>query len=132
MIPYPAAIAVHLLAVILFVGGLLITSLLLRGSPEAGELRRLKKWNRFVTTPALLILWIAGIHLALEAGWFAAFWLRFKLVCVATLTLLHILQSHRLETWAPDMQGGRWAKRAPLLVAFLVAAIFYLVAAKPI
>ena len=97
---------------------------MVKSPPVGGEIRRLRWWNLWITTPALLVVWIAGLHLALEAGWFASLWLQLKLACVAGLSLIHFWQAYRLghADRDPDLAAvGGWL---PLLISSLVAAIF--------
>jgi putative membrane protein len=116
----------------LFIGGLLTLAFVLRSAPAAAELRRLRRWNLLVTTPALLLVWGVGFHLAIEAGWLASLWLKLKLGCVVALTLVHAWQTHSL------MRAGRGGPMRgtpgwlPLLIFMLLAAIFFLVATKPL
>jgi len=121
--------------VILFVGGLFLAGLTLRGAiagkqaapARMAELRRMRRWNLWVTTPALLVVWWAGATLATEGGWFASRWLEIKLACVAGMTLIHLLQSWRLHRREErGMPLSMLATAAALLVLIL-----YLVGAKP-
>jgi uncharacterized membrane protein len=116
-----------------FIGGLLTLALTLRSSVSEAELRRLHRWNLFVTTPALLLVWGAGVELALQAGWFGSLWLKLKLACVVALSLIHAWQTHRLARGGRGSTAtGATQRWLPLLIALLVVAILYLVAAKPI
>ena len=69
--------AVHLAAVVTFVGGLLLSSVAVRIANLAVH-RAVRRWDRTVTAPALAIVWIAGIALALSGHWFGAAWLSAK------------------------------------------------------
>ena len=131
---YPAVLAFHLLAVVLSAFGLVVVTLMLaaaKGPAAPAEWRRMAGWNRWVTTPALLAVWAAGLTLADEGGWLGDGWLHGKIACVALLTALHGWQSHRLRARA---RGGearrlpRWVIAAPPV---LLAAILYLVSVKP-
>lgn len=88
----------HLVAIILFIGGLLLQSALLRSlagapAPRLPDERRLmlqvQQWDRFVTTPALLLVWLLGATMAVKGGWFGSTWLSIKLVMAAVLSALH-------------------------------------------
>lgn len=128
MIPYPAAIVLHLVAIMVFLGCLFTVALSLGSTPSGAELRRLRWLNLAVATPALILVWLVGSYLALEAGWFEARWLQLKLVCVAALSLIHALQSWRVHCRAAGRGAQRWMLAAS---ASLVLIIFYLVGAKP-
>jgi uncharacterized membrane protein len=132
LLPYPALLTIHLLAVMLFAGGLFLAALMMPSGTEPDpkretEVRRLRRWNGWVTTPALVIVWAAGTAMAVEAGWFAARWLHLKLACVLLLTLLHGIQSWRLHRRRPPRRT-RWPVAA---ASILLVAILYLVGAKP-
>ena len=119
----------------LFAGGLFLAGLTLRGalngsqpSPaRSAELRRMRRWNLWGTTPALLIVWWAGATLASEGGWFHSPWLHVKLACVAGMSLIHIFQSWRLHR-----DPGKGLAVSTLWSAgALLALTLYLVGAKP-
>ena len=73
--------ALHLAAVITWVGGMLMLSVLLglmtrQPLPHDPGQRRLMvavhQWDRRVTNPALGLLWLLGLTLAWQGGWFSA------------------------------------------------------------
>lgn len=132
--------AFHIVAITTFVGGTLTEAVLLAAYPftdmppaqqrvAAGVIR---KWDRAVTTPAMLLAWISGMRLALGGGWFSSAWLLIKLVFVLALSGLHGLQSGMLRRVAGD--AGRLPRRAlhlgPLILA-LVSIVTILVVIKP-
>jgi uncharacterized membrane protein len=137
-VPYSAILALHLIAVALFAGGLLVVASTLPGygaqadAQGQAELRRLRSFNLFVVTPALVCVWLLGATLATEAGWFAAPWLQAKIVLVILLSGIHGVQSGRLRrlvggTGAPHALARWW----PLFVAAIAAAIIGLATVKP-
>jgi protoporphyrinogen IX oxidase len=107
---YHQIFAAHLLAVIVFGGGVVMDALFLpalqRGEAarRGPELRRLMWWALCVTTPALCLVWGFGVTLALLAGWFAALWLQIKLVFVVFLTALHLY--HLRALWRLQRPGA--------------------------
>ena len=69
----------------------------------------MRRLNRVVTGPALVIAWVCGIWLALQAGWFASHWLQVKLVLVLGLSAVHgSLSAGLRRACAP----GPWCPRA--------------------
>ncbi|WP_298686979.1 CopD family protein [uncultured Sphingomonas sp.] len=138
MIDYRALLALHLIAVPLFVSGVLVTALILP-SLAAGEetprrqaeRHRVRRWNLILTTPAMLVVWVVGLTLAAEGGWFAAGWLHAKIALVVLLTGLHGMQSGRLRRL--DRVGG--VTRAPVwpvpAILLLAVAIVALAIIKP-
>ena len=70
----------HVAAVVAWLTGSLFVSLfLLTSAPQEGEdapkerkmLGALRRWTLWVTTPAMLVSWLIGLHLAMTFGWFA-------------------------------------------------------------
>jgi len=104
----------HVTAVIAFVGGLLMQSVLLRSLadaplPRMPEVRRLliamKQWDRLVTIPAMLLVWTLGMTMAVKAHWFGASWLSIKLVMVVALSGLHGVQAGSIRRMIGDNVG---------------------------
>ena len=98
--------AFHIAAAVTWVGGMLMLSLLLlalRGSlgaylpAERQLIAAVRRWDRLVTTPAMISVWALGIGMAQYAGWFGAPWLSLKLVLVLMLSALHGVQSGLLR-----------------------------------
>lgn len=130
--------ALHVAAAITFVGGVLAAAMLLgaiRGldvSSRDGRrvVQRLHRWQRSVTTPAMLVVWGLGMILAIEGGWFAYPWLQLKLVLVVLLSALHGVQSGMLRRSASGavLRSGGTSGFVPLTIG-LVAGIAILVIA---
>jgi protoporphyrinogen IX oxidase len=91
--------ALHVAAALTFAGGLLADSLIIAACSVVPENRKLpdvpaalevmRRWDRRITTPAMLIVWSAGITMAIRGSWFASPWLMIKLVIVLLLSVLH-------------------------------------------
>ena len=90
--------ALHIAAVVTWVAGLLMLSLLLSvlataPAPSLPQERRLmtalRRWDRMVTSPAMVLAWVLGISLAVHGGWFTSPWLAAKLVLVMAMSALH-------------------------------------------
>lgn len=125
--------ALHVAAAITFVAGVLAAAVFLSAVPPGrdGTARAVHRWDRRVTTPAMLLVWALGLTLALEGGWFHAGWLSAKLALVVALSGVHGVQSAKLRRLA----GGSAAKAPSHLVAPLVVgcavAIAILVVVRP-
>jgi putative membrane protein len=134
--------AFHVAAVIGWIGGMSVSSLFIAmhvtsSRPlAAGESRMIeivRAWDRKVTTPAMLLAWVLGMTMAVQAGWFSSRWLMIKLVLVFGLSALHGVQSGTLRRMA------RGANRSPpaLLhysapaILMAIAAIAVLAVVKP-
>lgn len=137
MIPmdaYPWLKALHVACVLLFIGGVVASSLLLAAGRAAAEQVAslapvLRRWDRMVTVPAMLGVWAFGIGLATSGGWFSHGWLQAKLVLVVLLSGIHGLHSGQTRRLA----AGNEVKslRAAVLVVPTVVAIAVLAVIKP-
>jgi len=132
----------HVSADIVFIAGLLAGALVLaalsfQAEPELAEERRLvdamRRFNRIVTGPALVIAWICGTWLALQAGWFASHWLQFKLVLVLALSAVHGSLSAGLRRACapvPAVPSRAW-RATPALALVATAIVVWLALMKP-
>lgn len=131
--------AIHLVAVVTFITGILATALMLRIAilnPQGADMRRLGefmlRWSEFVTTPALAVVWIAGFTMTFGGGWDGSPWLLLKMVPAIFLSGLHFIEGMTLKNL---LRGEECVFRhfrflAPaILVAFCVVA--WLVVVKP-
>jgi len=134
MIPidaYTCLKALHVACALLFVGGVVASSLVLATGREArarvAPVQR--RWDRLITVPAMLGVWAFGISLATSGGWFTYGWLQAKLVLVVLLSAVHGLQSGQIRrlTAATDVKP----LRAAALVIPSVIAIAILAVLKP-
>ncbi|MGU3780743.1 CopD family protein [Burkholderia metallica] len=125
--------AVHVAAVVTFVGGLLMLAVGVRIANLAVH-RAVRRWDRTVTAPALALVWIAGIALALSGHWFGAVWLSVKLVVVAALSVLHGLLAGTLRRMERDdlvVVPASWLGHAAGAVVAATAIVIGLVVIKP-
>lgn len=131
--------ALHVAAAMTFVGGVIGQSLILRLlagralQPDARvETARLaRRFERAITTPAMLTVWVLGLTLASTGGWFAMRWLWAKLVFVLILSALHGLQSGRLRRLAMDgSPAGRSRDLLPVVIV-CIAFVAGLAVVKP-
>ena len=102
---YPWLKAFHVATALAFVGGVLAVSVFLaaaRAAPGAvgGVARVVRRWDRTVTTPAMLLVWALGLTLATAGHWFADGWLQAKLAVVLVLSAVHGIQSGHLRRLA--------------------------------
>ncbi|VWB77629.1 hypothetical protein BLA14095_03570 [Burkholderia lata] len=125
--------AVHVVAVVTFVGGLLMLSVGVRIANLAVH-RAVRRWDRTVTAPALALAWIAGIALALYGHWFGAAWLSVKLVVVVALSALHGILAGTLRRMERDdlvVVPAPWLGQAAGAVVAATAIVVGLVVVKP-
>lgn len=124
--------SVHIIAMVIWFGGTMTAALaLLYAMPET--ITRFVRFDRGVTTPAMVVMWVAGLTMALWHGWFASIWLAVKLVIVIALSGVHGMVSSRLRRvqCGPPKQPD--IMRLVLPVMFIcISAIVLLVMIKPL
>ncbi|WP_454254012.1 CopD family protein [Pseudomonas sp. Marseille-Q7302] len=114
--------ALHIAAALMFVGGVLALTIVLdaiRIAPGTVAIARVRRWDRAVTTPAMLLVWVLGFMLAMTAHWLADHWLQAKLVLVVILSGLHGVQSGRLRR-AENQTSGASRSLAPIVLAIAI------------
>ncbi len=139
---YVFVVLLHVTADILFAASLLTTALvaaaLAREPAQALAAHRrlvvgVRRWNRLVAGPSLVLLWVLGLWLAHRAGWFGAAWLHVKLALVLFVSALHGWISGVLRRLArtPPVAPPRlvWIAIPLSLAGF--AAIVWLALVKP-
>ncbi|RQR31972.1 CopD family protein [Burkholderia sp. Bp9142] len=125
--------AVHVAAIVTFVGGLLMRSVGVRIANLAVH-RAVRRWDRTVTVPALVLVWITGIAIALSGHWFGAAWLSVKLAVVVALSALHGILAgtlRRMERDALVVVPASWLGQAAGAVVVATAIVVGLVVIKP-
>lgn len=133
----------HLAVVLTWVGGLVllgVTAAALRPAKEAVLLPHEKRlatailrWDRRVTTPAMLGAWALGIGLASWGGWFGALWLSAKLPIVVALSGLHGVLSATLRRHVEQSErpAPAWIRHAPGIALGGIGVIALLATIKP-
>lgn len=131
--------AAHLVAMVVWMAGMLAVPITFAGfgptGPPADTRARLRWVFNLLCTPALLVVWGAGLTVATQGGWFADTWLQAKLALVLILSGLHGAMSGQLRR-VEQADGGRGP--VPALVRNLhwavltcVTAIVLLAVLKP-
>lgn len=130
--------SLHVCAIIVWIAGMVLESLALQvkhasAATETHTLQLLRRWDRAVTAPAMLLAWLAGLFLATQGGWFGHRWLFVKLALVIVLSALHGMLAGRLRA----QLESRPTRRPPPLklvlpgLFIMTAGIVLLVIAKP-
>jgi uncharacterized membrane protein len=126
---YPWLKALHVACVVLFVGGVLSVAIFLTAAGAAKEacssvVHRLQRWDRVVTTPAMMMSWALGLALASIGHWYAARWLQSKLVLVVALSGVHGMHSGKLRRFADGVTLTRaWTLNAVVASVFVIAVL---------
>jgi len=121
----------HITAASLVAIGLLLNSFVLLRPLAGTRLAAVRRWDLFVTSPALGAVWILGIILAISGNWFASGWLPVKLAFVVALSALHGMQSGSMRRLAQGAAAPAFLRFSLYLVLVSVSAIVLLVSTKP-
>ena len=137
---HPWINAVHLVSAVVWIGGMLMTAMVAQWSLRQNDksttlilLNDVRSWNRRMTSPAMIVLWIAGITMLVAHGQMPHLWLIVKIVFVVLLSGLHGFLSATLRRLA----NGETLKRtgalnnATLLLVLFTAVITVLAVVRP-
>ena len=107
--------ALHIVAVVTWLGGMLASGTILaaicesKGAAERagriGVLTAIHRWDGRIFSPAMVIAWVLGLALAIRGGWFGASWLTVKLTLVFVLSGMHGILSGTLSRIARTDQS---------------------------
>ena len=127
--------AFHIAAVMVWIGGLLVSSAAVTAvqASSTTTFAAIRRWERRVTSPAMLLVWILGLALAALADWFPSAWLIVKLVIVLALSALHGMLTGTLRRLADgvDHRPPAVLRLAAPAVVLAVAAVVLLAVVKP-
>lgn len=134
--------ALHVASVVIWIGGMLIGALTFtvlsampvpRSENATKAIAIIRRWDRTVTTPAMLLAWALGIYMAVTAGWFYAPWLNIKLLIVIVLSALHGMLSGGLRRLFvdPDRQVPAKLMYSGPIILVSIVLIAFLAVAKP-
>ena len=128
--------AVHIAAAITWTSGIVLAGLAVASgtartdraaAPDTPMRDAIRRWDRRVTLPAMLLTFALGLTMAMQAGWFSAPWLMLKLAIVAALAGLHGVLSGRLRRLDHDAghrpAALRHAASATILCVALIATL---------
>ena len=138
---YPWLKALHIIAVIAWMAGLLYLPRLFvyhcEVTPGSVEDERFKtmerKLMRMIINPSMIMVWLLGLTLAYTLGVWTEGWFHAKLFLVIVLSGLHGM----LSRWRRDFEAGKNTKSQRFfrivneVPAVLMAAIVILVLVKP-
>ncbi|MEJ0092344.1 MAG: protoporphyrinogen oxidase HemJ [Methylocella sp.] len=133
--------ALHIVAVIAWMAGMLYLPRLFvyhAGASQGSELARTfevmeRKLMRLIMLPALIVVWISGLTLAIEHHWFQSGWLHGKLLLVIVMTALHGYFSVVRKKFAAgtNQHQSRFFRIINEIPTLLLIGIIILVVVKP-
>lgn len=127
--------AAHLVAMVTWMAGMIAVPLILSGFGAAGpslETRaRLRSAFGVLCTPAMLVVWAAGLTIATQGGWFGDAWLQVKLTMVIVLSGLHGAMAGQLRRVAAGGPVPAFARNLHWGVLAILATIVVLAVVKP-
>jgi uncharacterized membrane protein len=128
--------AVHLIAVITFIAGMV--TMALGGRLALPEWRRIARRADYrLASPALIVVWVTGPVLAVTANWWSAPWLMAKLVFVVIVSALHgrlsgtLRRMERDNVAQPETRPNALFVRALPITLLSMAVVVALVIVKP-
>jgi protoporphyrinogen IX oxidase len=104
------------------------------GSKESETFKVMeRRLLRGIMNPAMIVVWIVGLWMAISGGWMVAGWMHAKLALVLVMSAVHGLYSK----WRKDFEADRNARPARFyrmwneVPAVILIAIIVLVVIKP-
>ncbi|MFY9829577.1 MAG: CopD family protein [Rhodoplanes sp.] len=138
---YPWLKALHVVAVIGWIGGMLAVLYLFvwhtragEGSPQAQLLSALEgQILQRIVNPAMVITWGVGLWLAWDGAWFSSGWLQAKIAVVVVLSAVHgwVVRAARTFAAGADGRGAQFYVVANLAGAVLAITAIILAVVKP-
>ncbi|MCC0025210.1 MAG: CopD family protein [Hyphomicrobiaceae bacterium] len=137
---YTLAKALHVTAIIIWLGGMLLNGVLLSYFAKDTGLARtqlagwIQRWDFRVTLPSMVLAWLFGGIVMVMGGWFPDAWLMIKLFLVLVVSAIHGMQSGRIRRLAEPGQAEPLPsvlKHSTELAIAAVLVIVVLVIVKP-
>jgi len=106
MTTYLLLLSLHLVGIILWIGGMFMLALVMNAwqkipslelTPSSRILTAVARWNQRVTMPAMALSWLTGLGLLLLGNWPPSLSLMLKILLVLGLSALHGIQSASLR-----------------------------------
>jgi putative membrane protein len=133
--------ALHVMAIIAWMAGLLYLPRLFvyhasvpAGSDQAGTFEIMEsRLLRVIMNPAMIVVWVTGLTLAIWGGWFKSGWLHGKLVLVIGLSAAHMYfaRQRRLLAEGRDEKSAGFYRALNEAPTILMIGIVILVIVKP-
>jgi putative membrane protein len=133
--------ALHVMAIIAWMAGLLYLPRLFvyhagvpAGSDQARTFEIMEhRLLRIIMNPAMILVWITGLALAIWGGWFKSGWLHGKLVLVIGISAAHMYFARRRRLFAAghDEKTSGFYRVLNEVPTLLMIGIVILVIVKP-
>ncbi|MGY5957278.1 CopD family protein [Kosakonia sp. BK9b] len=137
---HPWLNALHIIAAIIWIGGMFVMAVVagwsaVQKDPSLtdGLLVEVRRWSRRITTPAMLLLWAAGIIMVLAHGQWPHGWLLLKALVVVLLSGLHgfLSATLRRRVAGEAAKGTAMVGKATTLIIVAVGVIILLAILRP-
>jgi putative membrane protein len=133
--------ALHVVAIIAWMAGLLYLPRLFvyHSDVAAGSVQALTfelmehRLLRIIMNPAMIVVWITGLALAIWGGWYKSGWLHAKLLLVIGLSIAHMYfaRQRRLLAEGRDQKTSGFYRALNEVPTLLMIGIVILVIVKP-
>jgi putative membrane protein len=133
--------ALHILAIISWMAGMLYLPRLFvyhcdadAGSKQSETFKVMeRRLLRAIINPAMIVTWLAGLHLAWAGHWFSAGWLHGKLLLVVVLSGVHGFFARCVKDFAADRnrRSQKFYRVINEVPTVLMIGIVILVVVKP-
>ena len=133
--------SLHVMSIIAWMAGLLYLPRLFVyhcGAAAGSEMSETfkvmeRRLLRAIMTPAMILAWITGLTLAVQAGFFTAGWMHFKLLLVLIMSGAHGYMSRCVRTFAADanMRSHKFYRVLNEVPTLLMLAVGVAVIVKP-
>jgi protoporphyrinogen IX oxidase len=138
---YPWIKAIHVIAVIAWMAGMLYLPRLFvyhcETAPGSAESERFKKMERrllkTIVNPAMIVVWVLGLYLAISSEAWRQHWLQAKFVLVVAMTGVQGLYARWVRQFAADAntRSARFYCAWNEVPTVLMVAIVILAVVKP-
>ena len=132
--------AIHVAADFIWLGGILLNGVVLAvaiGLPErlpTDLFAKIRRWDLSVSLPAMVVVWVFGLWIALDGGWYRDGWFMTKFVLVLLLSGLHGSQMAALRKLAagqPTPERATMVKVSASAASILAVVVTFLAIMKP-
>jgi putative membrane protein len=138
---YAWILTLHIIAVISWMAGLLYLPRLFvyhamstPGSEQSETFKVMeRRLLRYIMLPSLIVSWLAGLALAIEAHWFGTLWFEIKFALVLAMSGLHGIMGRWTRDFAADRNrySHKFFRVVNEIPTVLMIAIVILVTVKP-